>query len=49
MIETNSLISVKNLSKVYKMGDFEVHALRDVTLEIQKGSFVAVKIGRAHV
>ncbi|MGN6478323.1 MAG: ABC transporter ATP-binding protein [Flavipsychrobacter sp.] len=42
MTETNSLISVKNLSKVYKMGDFEVHALRDVTLEIQKGSFVAV-------
>ncbi len=42
MIATNNLISVKNLSKVYKMGDFEVHALRDVTLEIQKSSFVAV-------
>lgn len=38
----NSLISVKNMEKTYKLGDMEVHALRDVSLSIGKGEFVAI-------
>ena len=37
-----SLIGVKNMAKTYKLGDMEVHALRDVSLTIEKGSFVAI-------
>jgi len=42
MERRSSLIAVKNLKKIYKMGDFEVHALDDVSLEIENGAFVAV-------
>src|SRR5271166_4037488 len=37
-----ALISVKDLVKTYQMGDNVVHALRGVTLAIEKGSFVAI-------
>ncbi len=37
-----SLIEVEHVSKVYRMGDVEVHALRDVTLTILEGESVAV-------
>jgi len=40
MAET--IISVKNLIKIYKMGDLEVHALRGINLEIRKSDFVAI-------
>jgi len=36
------VIEVRDLTKVYKMGDHEVRALRGVTLQIQPGEFVAV-------
>lgn len=36
------LISVKNLTKVYKMGETQVHALRGITLDINKGNFEAI-------
>lgn len=36
------LIEVENLSKVYRLGDITVHALRGVSLSIQKGDFVAI-------
>lgn len=39
---THSLISVKNLVKTYRMGEIEVRALRGVTLDIDKGDFVAI-------
>lgn len=39
---TTSLISVKNLIKTYRMGDVEVHALNGVSIDIQKGEFVAI-------
>ena len=36
------LIATKDLVKVYRMGETEVHALAGVTLEIHRGEFVAV-------
>ncbi|MDQ1317393.1 MAG: transporter ATP-binding protein [Candidatus Poribacteria bacterium] len=36
------LIEVRELMKVYKMGGIEVHALRGIDLNIEKGEFVAV-------
>ena len=37
-----SILTVKNLVKVYHMGDVEVHALRGISLNINKGDFVAI-------
>jgi putative ABC transport system ATP-binding protein len=36
------VIFAENLTKVYKMGDVEVHALRGLSLEIQHGEIVAI-------
>ncbi len=36
------LIAVKNLTKTYQMGDMVVHALRETTVEIASGDFVAI-------
>ncbi|MDX9730510.1 MAG: ABC transporter permease [Bdellovibrionales bacterium] len=36
------MIEVRGLSKVYTMGEHEVHALRDVSLSIEPGDFVAI-------
>lgn len=37
-----NVISVRDLTKVYHMGDFEVHALRGITLDVEPGEFVAI-------
>jgi putative ABC transport system ATP-binding protein len=37
-----AVISVRNLTKTYHVGEVAVHALRGVSLEIEKGEFVAV-------
>ena len=37
-----TVIQVKDLTKVYKMGEHEVRALRGVSLTIEEGEFVAV-------
>lgn len=42
MTDPDVLIDVRNLSKDYVMGDIVVHALRDVTLTIRRGEFVAI-------
>lgn len=36
------IIDIRNISKVYKMGDIEVHALRDISLKIREGEFVSI-------
>lgn len=38
----SSIIRIENVSKVYDTGAVQVHALRDVSLSIDKGDFVAI-------
>ena len=38
----NEMISIKNLNKIYKTGPVEIHALKDVNIEINYGEFIAV-------
>ena len=37
-----SLIRLKNISRSYQMGAETIHALREVSLEIQRGEYVAI-------
>lgn len=41
-METQELIRVQNLSKIYRTGDIEVEALASLDLTIQAGEFVAI-------
>jgi putative ABC transport system ATP-binding protein len=41
-IPTTSVISLKDVHKIYSSGETEVHALRGVSLEVKRGEFVAV-------
>ena len=36
------LIQIKDLVKVYRLGDYEIHALRGIDLSIDRGEFVAI-------
>src|ERR1700729_3381741 len=36
------VISVRDLTKTYKVGEHSVHALRSVSLDVEAGEFVAV-------
>jgi len=42
MADPENLITVKDLTKTYKTGDVEVHALNSVSLSINKGEYVAI-------
>ncbi|MAS33278.1 MAG: macrolide ABC transporter ATP-binding protein [Anaerolineaceae bacterium] len=37
-----AVIDIRNITKVYKMGDIEVHALRGVSLQIYEGEFISI-------
>ena len=37
-----SIISLKNIAKTYEMGAFSVEVLRDLSLEIESGDFIAL-------
>ena len=37
-----SLIRLQNMSRLYQMGAETIHALRDVSLEIERGEYVAI-------
>ena len=36
------IISIEHISKIYEMGDEQVFALRDVSLTIRRGEYVAL-------
>lgn len=38
----NQVIRIRNISKIYKIGEQDIHALRGVSLEINQGEFVAI-------
>ena len=41
-MEDRSVIQVEDVTKVYRMGDVEVHALRGVSLQIQQGEIMSI-------
>lgn len=42
MENTSPIIRAQNISKTYHLGEVEVHALRDVSLDINEGDFVTI-------
>lgn len=36
------LIQIEDITKIYQMGDVQVHALRGVSLQVQEGEYVAI-------
>ncbi len=37
-----SVVSIENVNKVYQIGEYELFALRDLNLDIQRGEYVAI-------
>jgi len=42
MNEDKALIELTDVTKVYRMGEVEVHALRGISLEIERGEFISI-------
>ena len=40
--DASALVELTGVTKSYRMGDFDVHALRGVTLQIDEGEFAAI-------
>ncbi len=40
--QTSPVIELNDISKVYQMGEIEVHALRDVDMEVEAGEMMAI-------
>ena len=38
----HKVIETRNISKIYRMGDVEVHALRDVSIDIYRGEVISI-------
>ena len=41
-VDNGALIWVENVTKVYQMGDAQVHALRGVSLTVREGEYLAI-------
>jgi putative ABC transport system ATP-binding protein len=39
---TKSIIEIRDLTKVYRMGDIDVHALRGITFTVSQGEMIAI-------
>ena len=39
---SNTVINISNVTKDYRQGELDVHALRGVSLTIEKGEFIAI-------
>ena len=37
-----SLIRLQNISRLYQMGSETIHALRDVSMSVERGEYVAI-------
>ena len=42
MKDEKTIIELKNVSKIYHMGEVDVHALRGVSMKVNKGEFVCI-------
>jgi putative ABC transport system ATP-binding protein len=40
--QNSTLIQIENMTKIYQMGDIQVHALRGLSLTVQAGEYVAI-------
>jgi putative ABC transport system ATP-binding protein len=41
-MNTDTIVDIQDVSRVYKMGEIEVHALRGVSLQIQRGQAIGI-------
>ena len=40
--ETSQIITIQNINKSYKMGENSLHVLKDISLEVRKGEYLAI-------